>query len=56
MDERYRGRYGMSEIENLEFIRDKGMEAFLESERKKYCSDRGVFCVHDKKYYHLEKR
>lgn len=41
----------MSEIENLEFIRDKGIEKFLEEERKKWISEKGVLCVHDKKYY-----
>lgn len=51
LDERYRKRYGMSEIENLEFIRDKGVEAFLKSQEEKYVSDKGTYCVHDKKYY-----
>lgn len=51
LDLRYRTRYGMSEIENLEFIRDKGIEKFLEEERKKWISEKGVLCVHDKKYY-----
>jgi len=51
LDERYRKRYGMSEIENLEFIRDKGMDEFIENECKKWQSGKGTFCVHDKKYY-----
>jgi hypothetical protein len=41
----------MSEIENLEYIRDHGMEEFLENERRKWVSDNGILCVHDKKYY-----
>lgn len=51
LDKRYRGKYGMSEIENLEFIRDRGIEEFLNNEHKKWQSEEGTFCVHDKKYY-----
>ncbi|MFA7253376.1 MAG: DUF3795 domain-containing protein [Patescibacteria group bacterium] len=51
LDKRYREKYSMSEIANLEFIRDKGMDLFLASERRKYQSEEGTFCVHDKKYY-----
>ncbi|MEI8143633.1 MAG: DUF3795 domain-containing protein [Candidatus Berkelbacteria bacterium] len=51
LDQRYRAKYGMSEIANLEFIKDNGIEKFMESENDKYVSDEGVFCVHDKKYY-----
>jgi hypothetical protein len=51
LDRRYRTRYGMSEIENLECIRDHGMEKFLERERERWASVRGVLCVHDRKWY-----
>ena len=51
LDSRYRTRYGMSEIENLEYIRDHGIRKFLELERKKWICEQGVFCVHDRKYY-----
>jgi hypothetical protein len=51
LDERYRDRYGMSEIENLELIRDYGMQAFLENEEVKWVSNEGTLCVHDKKRY-----
>jgi hypothetical protein len=51
LDKRYRNRYGMSEIENLKYIKDKGINKFLKSERKKWISDKGIFCVHDKNYY-----
>jgi hypothetical protein len=51
LDKRYRTKYGMSEIKNLEFIRDKGIKKFLESETKKYISPKGILCVHDKKRY-----
>ena len=51
LDERYRKRYGMSEVENLQYIRDYGMEKFLARERKKWLNEKGIFCVHDHKYY-----
>ena len=51
LDLRYRTRYGMSEIENLISIRDQGMRKFLERERERYLTERGIFCVHDRKYY-----
>jgi hypothetical protein len=41
----------MSEIENLETIRDKGIEYFLKQEEKKWVNNDGVLCVHDKKHY-----
>ncbi len=51
MDTRYRTKYGMSEIENLQNIRENGMDEFLREELRRWVSDQGVFCVHDKKFY-----
>ena len=51
LDRRYRTRYGMSEIENLECIRDHGMAEFLEREHARWISDEGVLCVHNRKKY-----
>ena len=51
LDTRYRTRYGMSEVENLVYIRDHGIERFLENERARWVSDRGVLCVHDRRWY-----
>jgi hypothetical protein len=48
LDKRYRTRYRMSMIENLERIRDDGLEEFVASERERWkclaCG--GVVCVH----------
>ncbi len=48
LDKRYRTKYGMSMIENLEFIEKKGMDRFLEKEAVKWrcpgCG--GLFSVH----------
>lgn len=51
LDHRYRTRYGMSEIENLVEVRDRGMEAFLWNERGRWVTDEGVLCVHDRRRY-----
>lgn len=54
LDRRYRTKYEMSEIENLNYIRDKGIDAFIENERARWQSEKGTYCVHDKKYYREE--
>jgi len=51
LDQRYRTRYGMSEIENLIFIRDHGIRKFLAHEHDRWLTAGGIFCVHDKKTY-----
>ncbi len=51
LDKRYRERYGMSEMENLETIKKKGIECLLDLEEKKWVSKEGVYCVHDGKRY-----
>jgi len=49
LDKRYRTRYGMSMIENLEYIQAKGIEDFLryEGERWTCTSCGGTICVHE---------
>ena len=49
IDARYRTRYRMSMIENLEYIRDRGIEAFLRKEAAKWqCPEcGGVICCHN---------
>ncbi len=51
LDRRYRTKYGMSEIENLEFIRKSGIREFVRAERRRWISEKGVYCIHDKHYY-----
>lgn len=48
LDERYRARYGMSMIENLEYIRESGIRAFVRNEKDRWTCPEcgGVFCVH----------
>jgi hypothetical protein len=45
----------MSEIENLEYIRDQGMEKFLGNEHKKWIFGKSILCVHDRKYYEINE-
>ena len=49
LDKRYRTHFRMSMIENLEYIRDHGINEFLEKEQEKWqcptCS--GVICCHN---------
>ena len=53
LDKKYRERFNMSMIKNLEYIRDKGMKEFLKSQEEKYkCQNcQGVICVHNSKCY-----
>ena len=48
LDERYRARYGMSMVENLERIRDLGIDGFVATERERWrcAACGGVVCVH----------
>jgi hypothetical protein len=49
IDERYRSRYKMSMIDNLQFIRERGIERFLKEQEKlwkcKSCSE--MICCHN---------
>ena len=53
IDRLYRTKYGMSMIANLEFLKAKGMAAFLKRQKKEHacpaCGD--IVCVHNGKCY-----
>lgn len=53
LDKRYRERYGMSMVENLQTLKASGMDEFLkvQAERFRCPSCGGVVCVHDGKCY-----
>jgi len=48
LDKRYRTKYNMSMIDNLEFLKKSGIEKFIKSENKRWtCSKcNGTICVH----------
>ncbi len=49
LDKRYKASYRMSMIENLEYIRDNGIEKFLKKEEEKWkCPECGeTICCHN---------
>lgn len=51
LDKRYKERYGMSEIDNLKTIKEKGIKALLKQEEKRWVGCDGILCVHDRKRY-----
>jgi hypothetical protein len=48
IDKRYRAKYAMSMMENLEFIKQNGINQFVEKEQRKWvCPNCGkIICVH----------
>ena len=56
LDKRYRTKYGMSMIENLEYIQKSGINKFVENERERWKCPKcgGVICVHNGKCYTCE--
>ena len=56
LDTKYRQRFDYSTIENLEYIKEKGMKEFLKKQEEKYtCPNcRGIICVHTRRCYSCE--
>lgn len=56
LDDKYKKRYEMSMIENLNEIKEKGIKSFLKKQQEKYnCPEcKGTICVHDNKCYSCE--
>jgi len=53
MDKRYRTRYKMSMIENLENIKRLGINKFIKNEKERWTCPEcgGTICVHNRKCY-----
>lgn len=53
LDKKYRARYDMSMIDNLKFIKERGMDEFLKQQKKRYKCPKcgGTICVHTKICY-----
>ena len=53
LDKRYRTKYNMSEIENLEYIKKNGIRKFVSNEKTRWACSKcgGTICVH-KGYCH----
>ena len=58
IDKRYRTKYRMSMIENLNFIQNNGLEQFIINEEIKWkCADcGGLLCVHKELCLNCEKK
>ena len=58
LDKRYRTKYAMSMIENLEFIKCNGLSVFVEKENERWRCRKcgGVICVHRGYCYHCGER
>ncbi|RPJ27222.1 MAG: DUF3795 domain-containing protein [Chloroflexi bacterium] len=58
LDKRYRTRYAMSMIENLENIRRIGIRKFLANEKVRWACPEcgGTICVHNRYCYSCEKK
>lgn len=56
LDKRYRTKYDMSMLENLEYIKQNGLDKFVKKERERWKCPKcgGVICVHRKKCYTCE--
>jgi hypothetical protein len=51
LDKRYRTKYTMSMIDNLESISKNGIRRFVSSEEIRWMKNGKIFCVHTKKYF-----
>ena len=54
LDKRYKTKYTMSMIDNLEFIREKGIKKFIQNETKRWIKGNKIFCIHKQKYFDLK--
>ena len=53
LDKRYRMRYDMSMLDNLEYIEKNGIRKFLRQQKKRYIKNDKVICVHNNKHYDI---
>lgn len=57
MDNRYRKNYAMSVIDNLEYIKQAGITAFINDQYEKHACYRcgGLISVHNKRCFHCDR-
>jgi hypothetical protein len=58
LDKRYRTKYHMSMIENLEYIKKLGLQKFIVNEQVRWaCPEcNGTICVHNRQCFPCERR
>ncbi|MFC2159620.1 DUF3795 domain-containing protein [Actinomycetota bacterium] len=54
LDKRYRTKYNMSMIDNLDNIEKDGIRKYINSEKDRWIKGDSILCVHDKKYYKMK--
>jgi hypothetical protein len=54
LDKRYRTKYGMSMLDNLNNIEKNGIKNFIRQEEKRWIKNNKIFCVHNKKYFNMK--
>ncbi len=54
LDKRYRTKYGMSMIENLDFVHEHGIREFIRREKRKWIKNNKILCVHNKEYFDIK--
>ena len=54
LDKRYKEKYEMSMIENLDFIGENGIRRFIKNEKKRWIKNGKIYCVHRKDYFEME--
>jgi len=54
LDDKYRKRFDYSMIDNLRYIKENGMEKFLQKQEEKYKCPKcgGIICVHKERVIH----
>jgi hypothetical protein len=55
LDERYRTKYEMSMLDNLEYLKQFGITKFIFHEKKRWAKGDNIYCVHHHKYYEQTK-
>ena len=53
LDKRYKTKYSMSMISNLEIIDKDGIRKLINIEKEKWIRGNEIYCVHHKKYYKI---
>jgi len=54
LDKRYRTKYSMSMIKNLDFIHENGINKFMENEKHEWIRGDKIISVHTKKQYKIK--
>jgi len=55
LDKRYRAKYSMSMIDNLDTIVNTGIFNFIALEKQRWIRENMVYCVNNKQYYDSKK-